>query len=174
MANRTRKAHITCTGCHQTKPRDAFYQRDDGTLYGGPCRQCRQTTQRATTDAKRAQRGLPPLERRATPNWDGNGRWCSTCGQYKPRTSYHRQAASPDGLTARCKTCTSATAAAAYRQRTGPVAAPRRTWGDDGRHCNFCMAFKPWDAFNKKRTGPNGREAQCRACKAAQRAVLGT
>jgi hypothetical protein len=85
----------TCPRCKEEKSEEAFY-----VGRRGACKDCL----KATHTAK--QRVEPPTE---------GMKICTACGTDKPVSEYFARAASPDGLTPKCKPCKSLVDAAHYK-----------------------------------------------------------
>lgn len=88
---------------------------------------------------------------------------CSSCGQEKAHSDYHRNAARPDGLASICKVCQQA--------RDNDRRAKYLARGDDEivtpteQRCGECGITKPATAFSRNRGKKSGLSNSCRQCK---------
>jgi hypothetical protein len=87
---------------------------------------------------------------------------CGTCKQDLELSQFHRSKVSRDGLQHHCKACSSA----AKRRRYAEKADARRALVEQfaGKECPACHELKPWTAFHKLSTVPDGHQVYCKLC----------
>ena len=141
----------TCQNCRVERPFDQFgatnATRDGHHIFCWPCRSENPLLDRArcsVCQGVKTLRAFPGMDagkpcKACTRTISPEGRRCSSCRILKPASEFHRNAATPDGLAAQCKTCA------------------RTRYDLSKPACSDCGKRKP-----KKSIDTTGRCRQCR------------
>ncbi|MFF4406969.1 endonuclease VII domain-containing protein [Streptomyces sp. NPDC001404] len=153
-----------CPRCKASLPREAFGRhrgRDDGLQDW--CRPCAREYAKQWDKRKRQER----RELKNPPVSLGFKR-CRGCGETKPHSEWHRNAAAPDGLSTRCKACKAVAGRAGHLQRKYGLteAELRELVEQQGRVCVICLAAVPEHVDHDHATGVV-RGVLCFSCNAA-------
>lgn len=106
-----------------------------------------------------------------------NGRVCTSCGNWKPSSEFHKQRLGLNGLKSECKACRSNQSHAEHCKKTGIVRPIRKVtpYGEVERKleierktglkvCSKCGLPKRLGEFHKNRYSKDGRQSRCSEC----------
>ena len=94
---------------------------------------------------------------------------CSKCKVLKPRSEFHKNRSSKDGLQGECKTCQKA-AGLEYQKRNREANAGREIDLAGTKECSMCKVLKQRADFHKNRGRKDGLRGECKECSVEQHA----
>ena len=160
----------TCNKCEKAQPRSEFHKNTsnpDGLGYD--CKSCCRAYESKYREANKEK--LRARAEAAIASNKGKQKTCTKCEKSQPRSEFSKNAAAPDGLTARCKTCIRAymskwDEANKEKLRARAEAAMAANKGKP-KTCNKCEKAQPRSEFSKNTNAPDGLSYNCKTCKDA-------